>query len=227
MSMFSKRSIQRSKTLGDRLKKVRQESGISLEEVEQATQIRKKYLEALEQGNYSILPGPLYIESFLKKYAEFLKVSGDFVLNLYRQQDKKVIKKKYQSGLLLPEPRLPKEVISPKLIRNLIVVMVILACLAYFGYEVIKIFSPPNLVVSNPPDFVTISQSSIEVEGETEPEALLTINDRKVFLDEEGGFSELVNLNKGLNVITVSAAKKRSKPAVITLHIFFKESMEE
>ena len=68
MKDFSSRTIQRSKTLGERLKKVREESGFGLADVEKATQIRRSYIEAIENGDYKALPGAVYIESFLKKY---------------------------------------------------------------------------------------------------------------------------------------------------------------
>lgn len=226
MPLFNKRLIQRSRTLGERLKKVRQEAGLSLEEVEQKIQIRKRYLEAIEQGDYSTLPGPVYIESFLKKYAEFLKVSSEFVLDLYHQQDKKVLKNKYRPDTPLSRQKLPKEIITPKLIRNVIIAVAILACLTYLGFEVTRIFSPPDLVVASPEDFVTVHQGSIEIRGKTEPEATLTINGKRIFLDEQGDFLESINLDEGLNTITISATKKRSKANVATRHVLFKKLIE-
>jgi len=224
MSLFNKRIIKRSKTLGERLKKVRQEAGISLTDAEQATQIRRKYLEAIEGSNYSALPGPVYIENFLKKYAEFLKVSSDFVLNLYHQQDKKVLKKEYQPTTPTPRKKLPKEVITPRLMRIVIISLIVVVGLTYLGLEITKIFSPPELSIISPNDYLTVTDNSIEVLGTTEPEALVKINGKQVFLNENGGFSELVNLNEGLNTITVTASKKRSKDNTIIRNILLKNN---
>jgi cytoskeletal protein RodZ len=56
--------------LGNKLKKARQEKGMSLEELQQKTKIQKRYLEAIEAGNYSEMPGDFYARAFIKSYAE-------------------------------------------------------------------------------------------------------------------------------------------------------------
>jgi len=221
MIQFRQKALQRSKTLGERLKKVRQESKISINEAVQQTQIQKKYLEAIEQGNYSLLPGPVYIESFLKKYADFLKVSSDYVLSLYHQQEKKTLKKKYQASFSPLPKSLNKEIITPRLMRRIIIGIIIAACLAYVGFVIAKIFSPPQLIISSPADYVTIESNSIEIKGSTEPEAVLTINGKQIFLDEQGAFSETVSLKEGLNEIIISASKEKSKETVVKRNIIF------
>ncbi|MBI5214393.1 MAG: DUF4115 domain-containing protein [Ignavibacteriae bacterium] len=59
--------------IGAKLKQAREEKGCSLDDVAQSTRINKKYLEALEDGKPIALP-ELYIQSFIKDYAEFVGV---------------------------------------------------------------------------------------------------------------------------------------------------------
>ncbi len=221
MNDFSKKAIQRSKTLGERLKKVREESGLSLQEASVSTQIQENYLAALEEGDYARLPGPVYIESFLKKYATFLKVSSDFVLNLYTQQEKKVLKKKYRSNFFTPKRSMPKSFVTPKLVRNIIIGLIIGALLTYLVFEVVGIFSPPDLIVNNPADFSTVTGGSVEVTGLTEPESQLTINGEPVILSIDGSFSVRVDLVLGVNKIIISATKKRSKEILVERHVVY------
>ena len=54
----------------------RRERGLSLEEVEQATKIRKRYLMGLEREDYAMLPDAVYARGFLKTYANFLGLDG-------------------------------------------------------------------------------------------------------------------------------------------------------
>lgn len=225
MIEFSKKKIERTKTLGERLKKVREESGISLEEAGEKVQIKKEYLQALEQGTYSDLPGPVYIESFLKKYAEFLHVSSDFVLSLYHDQEKKSLKKQYHTTFSPLPKSLPKDKLNPKMIRNLLISLIILACLIYIGFVIAKIFSPPNLTVSSPIVDMTTTAEFIDVSGQTEPEANLEINGQQIILDEDGNFSESVNLKEGLNKIIISASKEKSKDTIIKRNII-KEKLD-
>jgi cytoskeleton protein RodZ len=63
--------------IGRLLEHKRKERGLTLEEVEQATKIRKRYLTGLERENYAILPDAVYARGFLKTYANYLGLDGE------------------------------------------------------------------------------------------------------------------------------------------------------
>ena len=63
--------------IGALLEKKRREKGLSLKEVEQATKIRARYLEGLEREDYGVLPDAVYVQGFLKTYANFLGLDGE------------------------------------------------------------------------------------------------------------------------------------------------------
>ena len=63
--------------IGALLEKKRREKGLSLKDVEQATKIRTRYLEGLESEDYSALPDAVYVQGFLKTYANFLGLDGE------------------------------------------------------------------------------------------------------------------------------------------------------
>jgi len=63
--------------IGRFLEQTRKERGLSLEEVEQATKIRKRYLVGLENEDYATLPDAVYAQGFLKTYANFLGLDGE------------------------------------------------------------------------------------------------------------------------------------------------------
>ncbi|MBF2560388.1 helix-turn-helix domain-containing protein [Listeria welshimeri] len=56
--------------LGDKLKQARREKGLSLDDLQQITKIQKRYLVAIEEGNYAVMPGKFYARAFIKQYAE-------------------------------------------------------------------------------------------------------------------------------------------------------------
>ena len=62
---------------GRLLEHKRKERGLSLEEVEQATKIRKRYLTGLEREDYAVLPDAVYARGFLKTYANYLGLDGE------------------------------------------------------------------------------------------------------------------------------------------------------
>ncbi|MEB3102636.1 helix-turn-helix domain-containing protein [Ferviditalea candida] len=72
--------------LGNLLRKARTEKGISIDELQEITKIRKRYLEAIEAGDYKILPGNFYVRAFIKTYAETVGLNPDEVLRLYQNE---------------------------------------------------------------------------------------------------------------------------------------------
>jgi cytoskeleton protein RodZ len=63
--------------IGPILENARKEKGLSLEEVEHATKIRKRYLTGLEREDYGVLPDAVYAQGFLKTYANYLGLDGE------------------------------------------------------------------------------------------------------------------------------------------------------
>ncbi len=65
--------------LGNRLKEAREEKGMSLDDLQAATKIQKRYLTALEEGNYDIIPGKFYVRAFIKQYAEAVGLDSELL----------------------------------------------------------------------------------------------------------------------------------------------------
>lgn len=63
--------------IGPILEKARKERGLTLEEAEHATKIRKRYLTGLEREDYGVLPDAVYARGFLKTYANYLGLDGE------------------------------------------------------------------------------------------------------------------------------------------------------
>lgn len=66
--------------LGQQLKDARMQKGLSLEDVQEMTKIRKRYLEAIEQGDFKVLPGSFYVRAFIKTYAEAVDLDPELLL---------------------------------------------------------------------------------------------------------------------------------------------------
>jgi cytoskeleton protein RodZ len=58
--------------IGSTLREARMRAGIDITEVETRTKIRAKYLRAIENEEWDLLPGEVYVKSFLRTYGEFL-----------------------------------------------------------------------------------------------------------------------------------------------------------
>jgi len=223
MNIFKRKEIRNAETLGEKLKKIREESKISLDEAALQTSISKKYLEYLEEGNYEKLPGQVYVEQFLKRYAEFLNINPGQVSNFYKNEAKIVTKldpyerKKY----LPPQEKKIGLVLTPRLIRNSVLVILIVIVLVYLGVEISRFISAPDLTITSPQDNITTNEKTIAVKGKTEPEAKVVINGKEIIVSPLGEFEELITLQKGINTIKIVASKNRSRENVVIREVSF------
>lgn len=72
--------------IGTTLREARMRAGIDISEVEAQTKIRVKYLRAIENQEWDMLPGPAYIKSFLRTYGDFLGLDSRRLVENYKRQ---------------------------------------------------------------------------------------------------------------------------------------------
>jgi cytoskeleton protein RodZ len=71
--------------IGETLRDARMRARIDVSEIEAQTKIRAKYLRALENEEWGLLPGPTFVKSFLRTYAQALGLDGKALVEEYRQ----------------------------------------------------------------------------------------------------------------------------------------------
>jgi cytoskeletal protein RodZ len=72
--------------LGNSLREARMRRGLGFEELERVTKIRSKYLRALENEDFALLPGPTYVKGFLRTYAERLGLDGQLYVDEFNSR---------------------------------------------------------------------------------------------------------------------------------------------
>jgi hypothetical protein len=70
--------------IGETLREARMRAKIDVSEVEAKTKIRAKYLRALENEEWGLLPGPTFVRSFLRTYADYLGLDSKLLVEEYR-----------------------------------------------------------------------------------------------------------------------------------------------
>ena len=70
--------------IGETLREARMRAKIDVSEVEARTKIRAKYLRALENEEWGLLPGPTFVRSFLRTYADYLGLDSKLLVEEYR-----------------------------------------------------------------------------------------------------------------------------------------------
>lgn len=75
-------------SIGDRLKDARMSKGLRVEDIQNRTNVRVRYIEAIEEGHLDILPGESYARTFVKLYAEEVGFDGEQFAKEFTDENK-------------------------------------------------------------------------------------------------------------------------------------------
>ncbi len=166
--------------VGLRLRQAREELNMTLEELSGRTHIAKKYLQALETGEYSIFPGEVYLKGALRNYAEEVGISAAEAIAWYETVEREQDSESAQDKELPVKEHKTGE--AGKVIAVAARYLVIVACivlLALAGRFAItsliqwqsRITPPEPPPVVTEPDPVDVEPEPVDVE-EPQPEPL-------------------------------------------------------
>lgn len=213
---FKKKKLSSQRSFGQRLRVQRKRKKISLAQAEEETKIRVRYLDALEKGNFMDLPGEIYTLGFLKKYAQYLKMDINSLVNQYKRE-KEILQKLGRTPAPFKEVSPAHKIsgtkffITPKIMAIAVSVVLILGFLGYIIFEINQFAKPPLLSISTPTLEGIVKTDKVIVSGITDPGSELYINNNLIALKEDGSFSQEIKLAAGLNLIEVKAKNRLGK----------------
>lgn len=207
------------KTVGSILQEARVAKHVTLKEAEAATKIREKFLENIESDDYSRLPSVSYAKGFVKNYSEYLGLDSATVLAFFRRQTMEVSR-----SSLLPkrEPAtLNKSFIqlTPGRFLGIILAILVIIFLGYLGLQYGKINLPPSLSIDSPKNTLVVSERRVDVLGQTDGDATVTVNGVSVLVRGDGKFFDQVSLDPGVNKITIVATSRFGKSTTVTREV--------
>jgi cytoskeleton protein RodZ len=111
-------------SIGDTLREARMRQRLDIADVEAKTKIRAKYLRALENEEFGMLPGPTFVKTFLRSYAEVLGLDPHLLVEDYRaryeaRDDADAIKSVTPAGLVRDRRRRSPRPPGPFLLAGL------------------------------------------------------------------------------------------------------------
>ena len=217
MKDFIRKKINPEKSLGEILKLARKKKEVTLDQAEEETKVRVKYLRALEEGRYDELPGNIYALGFLTKYLDFLELDKGKLTQRFKMECGEAVKEKR----LMPNRRMkePFFFLTGKTVTVLVVFLVIVGILGYIIYNVRAITTAPNLVISSPSQEQVLKEDKVNIIGKTDPAITLLINNQTIVLDGNGNFNQQVKLNPGLNTFEIKAISQLKKETVKQIRI--------
>ncbi len=209
---------------GAYLRSVRREKGVSLEKVSEKTKILSSLLKSLEEDDYSQLPPSAFLHGMIKKYAQFLELDPDKIIQLYQKSNGRHL----SSGQydLLPHNRFQVKQFNiflflKKPLFFVLRISLFILIIAYFVYEIFLFLLPPNIVFSSPSVDFSTTQSQFVLEGKVVRGKSLFWGDKEIPLDKRGNFQKEIVLVPGLNEIELRAVNNLGKSTFVTRNIIY------
>lgn len=191
------------KNISEILKRTRIQSGITIEQVELATKIKKTYIEFLEKGEFEKLPSISATKGFIKIYAKYLGLNAEEALVIFRRENKNeehhmMIKKRKSTKF----NSIKNKRIS---LYILFISIVVILAIVYAVHEYISFKTPPTITIYSPIRVNTVSyKSSILFSGKiTLGDSLYIDGDKINSINLNGDFSQQVGLQEGVNNIEI------------------------
>lgn len=197
-------------TTGEIIHRQRKLKNISIEDIEKKTRIRKKYLRALEENDWTPFPSKMYIVGILRSYAHFLELDQEKIIAFFRREYEKKEEMHFKE-------QLPSHYLTPqtKRVFKLILFAVSSLFILYFGYQLLLYFLPPQVSIIRPTTTTFKRIDKVELVGKTEKEAIVMVNGQRVFVQDDLTFKAQIPLTKSENLVTIEVTGANGKKTVI------------
>lgn len=226
MTFFLRKVEQTGIGLGAKLKALRRDRGFNYEQAAQATRIPKAIIKALERNDFNALPASIYARRFLRTYVRFLGGDEEYFLECFNAERGTC---DLIDPLLLPRRRARRALflVTPRIFKAVSISASILIIFGYLGWEFYRIITPPTIEINSPLDGLATDRATIEVAGRVFEEAEVTVNGTPILLDRDGSFSVLVDLEFGLNLISIEAKKRYSQSSRVDRRVVFERLVDD
>lgn len=223
---FRSRTLVSPDSVGERLRQLREEAHLTVEEMAAELNISVKHLQSIETSRYQDLPGKVYARNFVRQYVARVGLNVEAAMEKFDQEYAVLTSSQQRRNPIMPQRA---QADHPWWYRHgrLVISGAIVAIVAsYFGWQIIRLVTPPELTVSQPAADVLVTIPVYDVIGATEPGAEVKINNEVIEVNESGEFRESIDLQAGLNTLKITAKKKRSGERTIIRQVLYEVPKE-
>jgi cytoskeleton protein RodZ len=152
--------------IGNSLREARVRRGVDFAQAELATKIRGKYLRALEEEQFAVLPAQTYVKGFLRTYAEYLGLDGQLYVDEYNSR--------FVTGADDQDPRMRRSGAPPQRRARRVETNVVLIALGAIAVLTIVVFAAWQAAGGSSPSAPAQNASNTK-RGESPPAPLLAV----------------------------------------------------
>ena len=198
------------KTIGNIIKESRLRKKISISHLENETKIKKEFLQAIENENWGVLPDLPVVTGFVKSIAS--------VLSLNENQLTAMLRRDYPPKKLAINPRpdvSDRFTWTPRFTFFAAAGAIFVFILGYLIFQYKSFVTPPVLSVSRPKEGAIVTTGTVRVEGETDPNATVKVNNQPVLVADDGNFSVDIEIYEGTGEIVVVATSRTGRETTV------------
>lgn len=193
------------------MKNARVDKKYSFAHLEGLTKIRRSFIEAIEEENWSALPPFPTVLGFVKSIAGALEIDEKATVAVLKRD---YIPKKLS---ISPKPDVTSKFVwSPKITFAVGVIAVLVVMFGYLGFQYYRFVSPPNLKVESPRQSQEIKGNSVLVFGTTDADSKITVNNQPVLVDDNGKFSVSIDIVPETKQIVIKAISRSGKETTVS-----------
>ncbi|MBI2637019.1 MAG: helix-turn-helix domain-containing protein [Parcubacteria group bacterium] len=208
MTSFVSKPIISSQTVGEQLHKAREGAGLSVDSLSRFLGIKRQYLEAIESGGYSELPGEIYGLEFIKRYASALRMDPRKAAERYRAE-LKTAQPSAPAWRLFTNPGVDQSG-ARWLSRGLVA-----AGFAVFAWYAVlfgkNLLGPPKLAIDAPAEYSKTQDTQVVIQGSVRGGRTVLLNGEALPVGADGSFAEVVSLPAGYHVLRITARSRTGK----------------
>lgn len=176
------------------------------------TDVPQRFISSLISGDFDNLPSEPYIRGYLFKIAGVLDADPNVLWLSFRQSAE--IRSSGQRDTL-PANRFSLKKISGK---KLWIGLAILVLLVFLGFRLNSILGKPTLEIYLPE---TTADETIQVSGKVTPGDTLTLNNERIYPNEEGEFVKDIQLEPGLNTLEFKVKRYLGREIRVVKQAFY------
>jgi cytoskeletal protein RodZ len=214
-----------SSKIGDIIRNRREDLGLDLSICSSQLKIQKKYLEGIENNDYSMFENFYQAIGFVQNYLEFLNLSAVTLIPRWRKEVLDYFKgdDKYKENYYKPKKKRKVNIIltADKLI-NFSLIFIFIGFLSYIFYTYQQTMSAPLLDITSPENNHITEQDIVDIFGKTDKDAELKLNNDKITIHTDGNFSTSIKLAEGINTFKFSSKNPFNKETVKILTIIYR-----
>lgn len=199
------------KNIGSIFKDAREKKRYSREKVSDITKIKVSFIEAIERGDWEVLPSQSTVIGFVRSIAKALNINETMAVATFKRD---YIPTKIQVNPKQPQKKGVRW--SPKVTLFAGVGVFFLLILIYLGFQYKRFTSPPNLQVDVPRENQLVTTSTLTVSGVTDGDATVKVNNQPALVGDDGVFSTKIDVTKEVKEVKVEAVSRSGKTSSVS-----------